>query len=192
MVKIISGGQTGADLAGLWIASCFSIPTGGWAPAGWKTQIGSQPELTYWDLVEHKGGYKPRTIANVEDADLTIVCSAKLSPGTRLTINACNERSKPLFVFLYEHGKVQSSLDRLEPTLDELTNHIKRRELFGDMVLNVAGNSTQTDPGAFEFTFRLMWTLLVNLGYHPPDLRLDRLVVNLQDKYPGSCTFSLI
>ena len=44
-MKIISGGQTGADLGGLEGARDAGIETGGWAPAGYRTEIGDQEEL---------------------------------------------------------------------------------------------------------------------------------------------------
>ena len=43
--KVISGGQTGADQAGLVAARRFGIPTGGWMPRGWKT---SGDKLAKW------------------------------------------------------------------------------------------------------------------------------------------------
>jgi len=39
--KVISGGQTGADQAGLVAAARFAIPTGGWMPHGFETAEGS-------------------------------------------------------------------------------------------------------------------------------------------------------
>jgi hypothetical protein len=38
LAKVISGGQTGADQAGRRAARAAGIPTGGWAPLGWKTE----------------------------------------------------------------------------------------------------------------------------------------------------------
>jgi len=42
--KIISGGQTGADRAGLDVAIKKGIPHGGWIPKGRKTEDGTLPE----------------------------------------------------------------------------------------------------------------------------------------------------
>ena len=39
LTKIISGGQTGADRAGLDVAIEFDIPHGGWIPKGRKTEV---------------------------------------------------------------------------------------------------------------------------------------------------------
>ena len=43
--KIISGGQTGADMGALLAARELGIPTGGVAPKGWLTENGPQEEL---------------------------------------------------------------------------------------------------------------------------------------------------
>jgi hypothetical protein len=44
--KIISGGQTGADQAGLAVAKRLGISTGGFMPKGLLTAAGPQPDLT--------------------------------------------------------------------------------------------------------------------------------------------------
>lgn len=43
---VISGGQTGADQAGLRAAKAFGIPTGGYAPRGWLVETGTAPWLS--------------------------------------------------------------------------------------------------------------------------------------------------
>ena len=43
-MKIISGAQTGADLAGLDAAKALGIPTGGSMPNGFKDLEGKKPE----------------------------------------------------------------------------------------------------------------------------------------------------
>jgi Circularly permutated YpsA SLOG family len=42
-MKIISGGQTGADQAGWRAAKACGLETGGWMPKGWKTELGCSP-----------------------------------------------------------------------------------------------------------------------------------------------------
>jgi hypothetical protein len=44
--RVISGGQTGADQGGLRAARACGIPTGGWAPRGWLTEIA----YTKWSI----------------------------------------------------------------------------------------------------------------------------------------------
>ena len=43
--KVVSGGQTGADRAGLKAACILGIETGGWAPTGFATANGNDPTL---------------------------------------------------------------------------------------------------------------------------------------------------
>jgi len=42
--RVISGGQTGADIAGLKAAKAFGIPTGGYMTSGFRTLDGYKPE----------------------------------------------------------------------------------------------------------------------------------------------------
>ena len=45
VTKIISSGQTGADLGGLWGARDAGFPTGGFAPKGYLTIIAGESPL---------------------------------------------------------------------------------------------------------------------------------------------------
>ncbi len=55
--KIISGGQTGADIAGIDAAISLNIPYGGWLPKGRKAENGIVPEKYTQFQVMTKGGY---------------------------------------------------------------------------------------------------------------------------------------
>ena len=58
--KIISGGQTGADQAGLDVAIKFNIPHGGWIPKGRLTEEG--PLSQRYRMTEMKtANYRART-----------------------------------------------------------------------------------------------------------------------------------
>ena len=61
--KVISGGQTGADQAGLIAAEKAGITTGGWMPKGFRTLDGPNPGLAArFGLREHPSEeYPPRT-----------------------------------------------------------------------------------------------------------------------------------
>jgi hypothetical protein len=94
LTKVISGGQTGADLAGWRAARRFSIPTGGWMPRGFLTETPdgkdskSHPEFAaLYGAREHESvEYPPRTSANIRDSDGTLLFSVRPdTPGTRLT-----------------------------------------------------------------------------------------------------------
>lgn len=70
--KIISGGQTGADRGALDAALEARVPCGGWCPADRSAEDGSIPDrypLTPLPV----GGYRARTLKNVEDSDGTVI-----------------------------------------------------------------------------------------------------------------------
>lgn len=169
--KIISGGQTGADLAGLWIAKIFAIPTGGHAPKHFFTQNGSQPNLeTLFGLVEHSHGYRERTIENVKNSDVTLVFSKHLkSPGTVLTINSCVRHNKPYFVIPDNRDRELDTVKSYwnyhnNPGMERALNFINKKVLFDeDLTINVAGNSTKNSDDIFEFTFFGMWIIIGSL-----------------------------
>lgn len=121
--KIISGGQTGADMGGLLAARDLGIPTGGWAPKGWVTEDGPKPELAEFGLVECSvKGYPARTKWNIRDSDATVIYGDIRSPGNKLTFNQCHFQAKPVYV---------------EPTVEELATWLVRWKV---RVLNVAGS----------------------------------------------------
>lgn len=128
--KIISGGQIGADQAGLHVAKMFNLETGGWAPKKYMTKDGPNHDLRLlYDLKEHVGGYKERTWENVKESDGTIRFAFTFkSPGEICTLNAINHFKKPYvdvnFTDPIPHFKVVSWL---------INNKIE--------VLNIAGNA---------------------------------------------------
>ena len=69
--KIVSGGQTGADRAGLETTIELDIPHGGWIPKGRKTEGGGFPEKYHLKEMP-TGGYAARTEQNVPDSDGTL------------------------------------------------------------------------------------------------------------------------
>ena len=83
--KIISGGQTGADRAGLDIAIEWGIPHGGWIPKGRKTENGRLP-IRYHLKEINAIDYTQRTELNVVDSDGTLLFShGVLKGGSALT-----------------------------------------------------------------------------------------------------------
>src|SRR5437867_5978377 len=98
--KIISGGQTGADMGALVSARELRIESGGVAPKGWLTEIGPQEALLRsFGLLEcEEDGYPARTRRNVNDSDGTLVIGTYRSGGTRLTVETAAQFHKPLFL----------------------------------------------------------------------------------------------
>ena len=68
--KIISGGQTGADIGGLVGAERCAIATGGCAPRNYRTENGPQVILkSRFGLIAHPSpNYRDRTQENVSKA----------------------------------------------------------------------------------------------------------------------------
>lgn len=162
---IISGGQTGADQAGLKAAKDVGFKTGGWAPKDWKTTEGTQKSLLKsYNLKEHTGGYRERTIQNVKDSDITIIISRIWkSPGTILTINACNRARKP-YLALFEDGKINHHSINLIDTR-YLKNEIEEKiELYAAilknyLIINCAGNAENNAPGISETAYNLFYDI---------------------------------
>jgi hypothetical protein len=169
-LRIISGAQTGADVAGLWAAKHFGIQTGGWAPKGFVTLNGYHPEMAEtFGIKEHSQvGYRERTIANLSESNVTIVCSEKMSPGTRLTINQCKKLGVPYFLFLLDPSNMEESLNP-EHYANDPAIHFRslkpRISLYDTFTINIAGNSTQNSARIFEFTYKMCSKMFTELGY---------------------------
>ncbi len=137
---IISGGQTGADCGGLLAAADVGIATGGLAPKGYLTELGSNPELAKFGLVESDSAdYEVRTILNVLTANATVIFADSIeSDGTKLTIASCIKYQKPYLI-----------------NPDALTLHDWLLE-HQVKVLNVAGNRESIAKGIGDRTRRVV------------------------------------
>ena len=96
-MKVISGGQTGADQAGLFAARECGIETGGYAPNGYRTLAGYEINLLKsFGLKEHyQFGYAFRTIENAKISDATIRLAFNFkSPGEQCTLKAIKKNNK--------------------------------------------------------------------------------------------------
>ena len=85
--KIVSGGQTGADRAGLDFAIEVGLAHGGYVPKGRKAEDGRIDEK--YAIVELSGSsYPERTKRNVRESDGTVILSLndKLSGGSALIL----------------------------------------------------------------------------------------------------------
>lgn len=131
---VISGGQTGADTAGLLSAHKAGIKTGGTCPANYQTSAGPNLLLSAFNL-KPKGTLKSRTIDNIRDSDGTIILTIDAkSPGSVLTVQQCQIMQKPYYQV--DLNLVYKEEQKLEICSDFLywffENEIQ--------VLNVAGN----------------------------------------------------
>lgn len=94
--KIISGGQTGADQAGLDVAIKHNILHGGAIPKGRMAEDGVLPEK--YNLIEMTTKSYPKRIEkNVVDSDGTVIFThGKLTGGSLLTRKKAVEHDKPV------------------------------------------------------------------------------------------------
>ncbi len=131
--RIVSGGQTGVDRAGLEAAIALGIQHGGWCPAGRLSEDGSVPSR--YELAEMPtSDYPTRTRQNVIDSDATLILyDNRLKGGTLLTRRICQRLDKPFLLVKLGHddiGVVQEWLRRIKPDS-----------------LNVAGPRESSSPG---------------------------------------------
>lgn len=146
-MKIVSGGQTGADRAALDWAIDHGIHHGGWCPEGRHAEDGTIPAR--YRLQELPGAsYRQRTRANVLDSDATLIISlsAELTGGSRETARFAQRFGKPC---LHVHPAIDWS-----PIL---------RQWIADtriQTLNVAGPRASTQPGIEAFVARVLDAVL--------------------------------
>jgi hypothetical protein len=134
ITKIISGGQTGGDFGGLLAAKELNISTGGTAPKGYRTELGSNFDLRdIFNLSEHSSDkYPPRTAANVKNSDGTVLFGNMNSPGCKMTIKFCQQMNKPYII---------------NPSVNQLREWINLNNI---RILNCAGNRESKNIGIQE------------------------------------------
>lgn len=95
ITKIVSGGQTGADMGGILAAIHCEIPYGGWIPKGRKCEAGRIPEHYHFQEMETYG-YLDRTEQNVIDSDATLILTYGLpTGGSYQTVRLAKRHKKP-------------------------------------------------------------------------------------------------
>jgi hypothetical protein len=146
---LVSGGQTGADRAGLDWAIAQNIRHGGWCPRGRKTEDGVLPDR--YQLKETSAsGYLQRTEWNVRDSDATLIFTLDdaLDGGSKRTAAFADRLGKPwLHVRPGVHPKYVARF---------LVRHAVK-------TLNVAGRRESTAPGIGELV-RLVLSQAIGTG----------------------------
>lgn len=156
--KLISGGQSGADLAALDVALRYQIPHGGWCPKGRLSEDGCIP-LRYKLTETPSTSYLQRTEWNVRDSDATVIftLTRPLSRGSMRTLQFAQKHQKPCIHI--GPGNVPVSYlpdpDRLAAFLAE--NRVK--------VLNVAGSRESKAPGIHRWVMSVLEEALGLGGY---------------------------
>ena len=148
-VRIISGGQTGADRAGLDAARSRGLLTGGQAPSQYMTERGPDPSLAQLGLTAG-GTTAERTAANVAVADATVVFMTHASSGSDLTIATASALARPFLV-----------IDPWAGNAADLVIVFLR--LYQPRVLNVAGHRESVATGIYARVVEVLLNVLDTL-----------------------------
>jgi len=155
VLKIVSGGQTGADQAALDWAIENGVPHGGWCPAGRRSENGKIPNVYRLEETS-EAKYRVRTAQNVLDSDATVIFSIALalSGGSLLTRKFAKQAGKPVL-----HLSREAADDEREPSdaAERLLDFIKKEKVA---VLNVAGPRLSSEPGIETFVKEVLDGLL--------------------------------
>lgn len=141
--RIVSGGQTGADIAALELALEHGFPHGGWCPRGRRSLAGPIPDC--FDLRETPGSdYLQRTEWNVRDSGGTVLFSLAeaIRGGTSKTLG---------FVLMHRKPGLHLCRARMS-TPDAARELLAFIEEHGIETLNVAGSRESKEPGIHDWT----------------------------------------
>ena len=140
--RIVSGGQTGVDRAGLELAIAHNIPHGGWCPRGRRSEDGTIPSR--YELEElDSPDYPARTEQNVIDSDATLILfEVAIKGGTRLTRRYARRWDKPV---------LSLNIEAADPV--ELRDWI---DLVRPNTLNIAGPRESSFPGIGDRAFAFL------------------------------------
>ena len=179
---VISGGQTGVDIAALRAAQCLGLKTGGMAPKGYKTIAGPKAGLkTTFRLKESNGGYSVRTRYNVEHSNATLIMASKMdSHGTALTLVCAKVSERPTFCFQIaepQNGQISIDPNMINNCIGWITSMLKPDQ---DFILNVAGNSSTTSPNIFIPAFVLCTEIFAQVAFKTNEIIESELVERYQ------------
>jgi predicted Rossmann-fold nucleotide-binding protein len=132
--KVISGGQTGVDRAGLDAAMAAGIPVGGYCPKGRRAEDGKIPDR--YPMIELASeNYRDRTEKNIIESDATLILTVGvISGGTTVTLQLAERHGKPYMI---------EALDG-DPVPNRVVHWLKKHHVS---VLNIAGPRESQNPG---------------------------------------------
>jgi hypothetical protein len=146
VIKIISGGQTGADRAALDFAIENNISYGGWVPKGRITEDGTLSEKYHLQEMPTEEYFK-RTEQNILDSDGTlIVFHGHLKGGSALTVFLAEKYHKPCLSINLNRTAFIEGAERIHKWIKD--NNIT--------ILNVAGPRASKDSRIYQGTVDLL------------------------------------
>lgn len=151
LIKVISGGQTGVDRAGLDAALSLDIPIGGWCPKGRRAEDGKVPDK--YPLKEtFESNYLQRTEFNARDADATIIMSrfSQDTSGIQYTKQFCRKWK----TLIMDFSKLYNPMFGYKDIFDML---------LLCRVINVAGPREESDSGVHDWAFKQLCEIFKTL-----------------------------
>lgn len=141
--RIISGGQTGADIAALEVAVAHQLPHGGWCPKGRRSLAGPIPD-NYQLTETPSSDYLQRTEWNVRDSDGTVVLTLapQASGGSLKTLDFTRRHHKPALHLSRAQFDTRAAAAALR-------RFVKQHSIA---TLNVAGSRESKEPGLHAWT----------------------------------------
>jgi hypothetical protein len=150
LARIVSGGQTGADLAALDAALAAGFPCGGWVPRGRFNEDGPL-DARYPVRETDRRKLAQRTEWNVRDSDATLILSrGALTGGSALTEKLAQRYAKPCLHLDLAALSPEEAIARITQWLAGVDG----------TVLNVAGPRRSNDPEIYALAYRLIEALL--------------------------------
>lgn len=158
VLRIVSGGQTGADRGGLDAALEVGIGIGGWCPKGRLAEDGRIPEK--YPLAEMPSmEYLRRTEQNVIDSDATIVLTyGQPESGSGLTVEFAEKHKR-----LWFHADLDRGDADIIAELSTWISGLPKK----NVVLNIAGSRESRSPGIAERVGGIMTAVLREVNNIP-------------------------
>ena len=144
-IKIVSGGQTGADRGALDAALAAGVLCGGWCPHDRMAEDGPiDPKYPVTPLPG--AGYRERTRKNVQDSDATVLFSfGPPDGGTLVTLDDCQAFRKP-------HLLIDAATHTPDQAAASILAFIRREQIH---TLNIAGPRASREPRIYEYVLEV-------------------------------------
>lgn len=149
--KIISGGQTGVDIAAIDEAIALGLDWGGWVPKGRPQERGSVIPASYDRFVEHSSrDWLSRTRANVDDAAATLVLVSNKQYDRDGVLVGGSGRTLA-YASGWKPARAKDVEEFIPSEVEEVQDWLRRIKEPG-CVLNVAGPRASKWPGGYDAT----------------------------------------